>query len=36
MINFDRKISGTKVTGSEIDEIMHNIIFASQFVTLKD
>ena len=24
MINFDPKISGTRVTGSEIDEIMQN------------
>ena len=36
MINFDSKISGTRVTGSEIDEIMQNIIFASQFISLKD
>ena len=36
MINFDPKISGTRVTGSEIDEIMQNIIFASQFISLKD
>ena len=36
MINFDPKISGVRVTGSEIDEIMQNIIFASQFITLKD
>lgn len=36
MINFDPKISGVRVTGSEIDEVMHNIIFASQFISLKD
>ena len=36
MITFDPKISGTRVTGTEIDEVMHNIIFASQFISLKD
>ena len=36
MINFDPKISGVRVTGSEIDEVMHNIIFTSQFISLKD
>jgi len=36
MIKFDPKISGTRVTGTEIDEVMHNIIFASQFISLKD
>ena len=36
MIKFTSKISGTQVTGSEIDEVMHNIIFASQFISLKD
>jgi len=36
MITFDPKISGVRVTGSEIDEIMYNIIFPSQFISLKD
>ena len=36
MITFDPKISGVRVTGSEIDEVMHNIIFPSQFISLKD
>ena len=34
MIKFDPKISGTQVTGSEIDEVLNNEIFNSQFITL--
>lgn len=34
MIKFEPKISGTQVTGSEIDEILNNEIFDSQFITL--
>ena len=36
MITFDPKISGVRVTGSEIDDVMYNIIFPSQFISLKD
>jgi len=36
MITFDPKISGTMVTGSEIDEVLNNCIFKSQFITLND
>lgn len=35
MINFEPKISGVRVTGSEIDDVMYNIIFPSQFISLK-
>ena len=34
MINFDPKISGVRVTGSEIDEVLENLVFDSQFITL--
>lgn len=34
MIKFEPKISGTQVTGSEIDEVLNNEIFDSQFITL--
>jgi len=34
MINFDPKISGVRVTGSEIDEVLKNRVFDSQFITL--
>ena len=36
MITFDPKISGVRVTGSEIDEVLNNCIFKSQFITLND
>lgn len=36
MITFDPKISGTRVTGTEIDEVLNNCIFKSQFITLND
>ena len=34
MINFEPKISGVRVTGSEIDEVLKNRVFDSQFITL--
>lgn len=34
MIKFTSKISGTQVTGSEIDEVLENLVFDSQFITL--
>ena len=34
MIKFEPKISGTQVTGREIDEVLNNEIFDSQFITL--
>lgn len=34
MINFEPKISGVRVTGSEIDEVRDNLVFDSQFITL--
>ena len=34
MIKFTSKISGTRVTGSEIDEVRDNLVFDSQFITL--
>ena len=34
MIKFEPKISGTQVTGSEIDEVLNNEVFDSQFITL--
>lgn len=36
MINFDEKISGTRVTGTEIKEVLTNLVFNSQFITLSD
>lgn len=36
MIKFNPKISGTEVTGTEIDEISNNLVFDSQFITLQD
>lgn len=36
MIKFASKISGTQVTGSEIDEVLNNCVFDSQLITLKD
>lgn len=34
MIKFTSKISGTQVTGSEIDEVLNNLVFDSQLITL--
>ena len=34
MIKFTPKISGTQVTGSEIDEVLDNLTFDSQLITL--
>ena len=36
MIKFNPCISGIRVEGSEIDDVMYNIIFPSQFISLKD
>lgn len=36
MIKFTPKISGTQVTGSEIDEVLNNLVLGSQFITLND
>lgn len=36
MIEFIPKISGTQVTGTEINEVENNLIFKSQFITLND
>lgn len=36
MITFDPKISGVRVEGTEIDEVLKNRIFKSQFITLND
>lgn len=36
MIKFTPKISGVQVTGSEINEILNNLVFNSQFITLND
>ena len=36
MIKFTSKISGTQVTGSEIDKVLNNCVFDSQLITLKD
>lgn len=36
MIKFDPCISGIRVEGTEIDEVLSNLVFGSQFVTLQD
>ena len=34
MINFEPKISGVRVTGNEINEVLDNLVFDSQLITL--